>query len=562
MWSFCFCSIVKIKVVAVNSFLETLKQLGPTRLAIMGGILFSLLVFFVFISMRVTTPEYSLLYSDLSSVDSGAIAAKLDSSEIAYQISEDGSRVTVQDTDVGRARMLLAEAGLPNGGSIGYEIFDEKSGFGTTNDIVNLNKVRALEGELARTISALDPVRSARVHIVFPERQLFSRQSRVATASVAVGMRPGAQLSSDQIMAIQSLVSSAVPDLKPEKVSLIDQTGKLLARGNEENDNLASQKADEARVKYEQRLTRSIEDLLGRTVGYGNVRATVSAELNFDRISTNEELYDPESQVARSLQTIEENSTERDSDEKNVSVENNLPAAGNDFFFDEAPSLESSRLEETTNFEISKTIRNTIRETGEIKRLSVAVLVDGKYETNAEGQEVYVPRTDQELDQIAALVRSSIGYDANRGDTLEVVNMQFAEIEVADTPYDNTLFGFNKDKLLEVAEIITIAIMVLLVVLLVVQPMVGKLLTTEETKTPEDELETELLTGGIKPALEGPSGEYGGSEFSEEEGDEAMVDMKSIEGKVKASSVKKIEDIIENYPKETVSVIRNWMSEE
>ncbi len=545
----------------MNSFLETLKQLGPTRLAIMGGVLFALLTFFIFLSMRVTAPNFNLLYDDLSSSDSGAIAAKLEENQISYQVSEDNSRITVQDTEVGRARMLLAEAGLPNGGSMGYELFDEKSGFGTTNDIINLNKVRALEGELSRTISALDPVRSARVHIVFPERQLFSRESRVATASVALGLRPGQQLSNDQVMAIQSLIASAVPDLKPEKVSLIDQTGKLLARGDEDTEDLANVKAEEARIKYEQRLTRAIEDLVGRTVGYGNVRATVSADLNFDRISTNEELYDPESQIARSLQTIEENNTERNIDEKNVSVENNLPAVGNDLFFDQAPSLESNRLEETTNYEISKTTRSMIRETGEVKRLSVAVLVDGKYIENAEGVEEYQARTDQELDQIAALVRSAIGYDTERGDSLEVVNMQFAEIETADTPYDNTLFGFNKDKLIDAAEIITVAIMLILVILLVIQPMVGRLLATEEKKSPEDELETELLTGSMKPALTGPDG-FEPSALMDEEADEAMIDMKSIQGKVKASSVKKIEDIVESYPGETVSVIRNWMSEE
>ncbi len=546
----------------VNSFLETLKQLGPTRLAVMGGILFALLTFFIFLSMRVGAPNFNLLYDDLSSSDSGAIAAQLEENQISYQISDDNSRITVQDTDVGRARMLLAEAGLPNGGNLGYELFDEQSGFGTTNDIINLNKVRALEGELARTISALDPVRSARVHIVFPERQLFSRESRVATASVAVGLRPGQQLSNDQVLAIQSLVGSAVPDLQPDKVSLIDQTGKLLARGDGGQEDQVSVQAEGARIKYEQRLTRAIEDIVGRTVGYGNVRATVSADLNFDRISTNEELFDPESQIARSLQTIEENETERDFDERNVSVENNLPAAGNDIFFDQAPTLESNRVEETTNFEISRTTRSMVRETGEVKRISVAVLVDGKYVENAEGVEEYVPRTDQELDQIAALVRSTIGYDTDRGDSLEVVNMQFAEIETSDTPYDNTLFGFNKDKLIDAAEIITVAIMLILVILLVIQPMVGRLLATEDPKTPEDELETELLTaGGAKPALTGPDG-FEPSALMDEGTDDAMIDMKSIQGKVKASSVKKIEDIVENYPGETVSVIRDWMSEE
>lgn len=562
--SFCpFCIINYKKVKLVNSFLETLKQLGPVRLGIMGGIMLALMTFFIFVSMRVSTPDYSLLYNDLSRPDSNAIAAKLEESEVKYQVSEDGSRVTVPDTDVGRARMLLAEAGLPNGGSMGYEIFDEKSGFGTTNEVVNLNKVRALEGELARTISSLDPVRSARVHLVLPERELFSRESRTASASVAIGMRPGAALNNDQIMAIQSLVASAVPNLKPEKVSLIDQTGKLLARGDETSENRASVKADEMRLKYEQRLTRAVEDMVGRIVGYGNVRANVTADLNFDRVSTNEELFDPESQIARSSQTIEENNTERDASESNVSVENNLPAVGNDLFVDPAPSLESNRVEETTNFEISKTTRSMVRETGEVRRLSIAVLVDGTYETNAEGKQTYQPRSDAELDKIAALVRSAIGYDATRGDALEVVNMQFAAVEVSDTPFDNSLFGFDKNKLLDAAEIITVAIMIILVVLLVIQPMVGRLLATEGGKNDEDDLERELLAGGAKPALEGPAGEFEPSQLQEEEESESnMIDVQKVQGKVKASSVKKVEDIVENYPTETVSVIRSWMTED
>jgi flagellar M-ring protein FliF len=547
----------------VNSFIDTLKQLGPTRLGIMGGILLALLTFFIFISLRVSTPDYSLLYNDLSTADSSAIAAKLEEQQIEYQVSEDGSRVTVQDTEVGRARMLLAEAGLPNGGSMGYELFDNQSGFGTTNEIVNMNKVRALEGELARTISALDPVRSARVHLVLPERQLFSREARAASGSVAVGLRPGQQLNNDQILAIQSLVASAVPELKPEKVSLIDQTGKLLARGDEGSQNTASLKADEMRLKYEQRLSRAVEDIVGRTVGFGNVRANVTADLNFDRISTNEELYDPESQVARSLQSIEENNVERDANEQNVSVENNLPAVGNDLFFDEAPSLESSRIEETTNFEISKTTRSMIRETGEVRRLSVAVLVDGTYTTNAEGENVYEPRSEAEMDKIAALVRSAIGFDATRGDTIEVVNMQFADVEVSDTPYDNTLFGFDKNKLLDAAEILTVAILIILVILLVIQPMVGRLLATDGRKDDEeDEVETGLLTGGMTPALEGPDGEFEPQALEEEGDNEGLINMDSVEGKVKASSVKKVEDIVENYPDETVSVIRSWMTED
>ena len=278
----------------MNNFLETLKQLGPARLGIMGGVLLTLMVFFIFISMRVSKPDYNLLYADLSSVDSSAMVGKLEEAKIPYQVSSDSTKITVPDDEIGRARMLLAEAGLPNGGTLGYEIFDQKSGFGTTNDVTRLNKVRALEGELARTISSLNHVRSARVHLVLPQRELFSRENRPASASVALGLKSGAKINDGQVLAIQSLIASAVPELKPENVSLIDQNGNLLARGGEEKGSLLNQKAEEQRLAYEQRLVQSIEALLGRTLGYGNVRATVSADLDFDRITTNEEIFDPE----------------------------------------------------------------------------------------------------------------------------------------------------------------------------------------------------------------------------------------------------------------------------
>ena len=546
----------------VNSFLETLKNLGPSRLAMMGGILLALITFLIFISMRVSSPDYSLLYGDLSSGDITAIATQLDQAQVPYQISEDNTSILVAENNVGSARMLLAETGLPNGGSVGYELFDNQSGFGTTNDIVNLNKVRALEGELSRTITSLSPIKTARVHLVLPQRELFSRESRPASGSVAVGLKAGASLEQDQVQAIQSLVAAAVPQLKAQKVAIIDQSGKLLARGDDEELTQANLKAEEMRLNYEQRMTRAVEDMVGRIVGYGKVRANVTADINFDRVSTNEESYDPETQVIRSSQTIEENNVERDASEDNVSVENNLPAVGNDLFFDAAPSLESSRLEETTNYEISRTTRNMVRETGEVRRLSVAVLVDGQYSQNAEGEKTYEPRSEQELDQIAALVRSAIGFDAVRGDTLEVVNLQFAEIEVSDTPFDNTLFGFDKNRLLDAAEIITVAIMFILIVLLVIQPMVGKLLAVENKSAEGDEdLETELLTGSPRMALEGPSEEFEPTPLLEEE-DGEMMDLQSIEGKVKASAVKKVEDIVENYPDEAVSVIRSWMTQD
>lgn len=546
----------------MNSFMDTLRQLGPARLGIMGGVLVTLLIFFIFVSMRVSTPSLKLLYSDLSSTDSASVAAKLEESQIRYDVSADGTRIMVPESEVGRARMLLAEAGLPNGGSMGYELFDKQSGFGTTNFIQNINQVRALEGELARTIGSLSPIKAARVHLVLPQRELFSRENRPASASVFLQLNQGARLEREQIMSIQSLVASAVPNMKADSVSVIDSQGNLLARGGEQDTSLMAMKAEEMRRAYETRLTQSVEDIIGRTVGYGRVRATVTAELNFDRVTTSEEVFDPESQVARSVQTVEELNSEKESAPQDVSVQNNLPGISGDLLGEPGSSAEGSRVEETTNFEISKTVRNRVSEVGEVKRLSVAVLVDGTYATDAEGNKTYQPRSEQELEQIRQLVRSAIGYDEKRGDTVEIVNMQFADMDLGIEDTSNLLFGFERSDILRAAEIITVAIMVILVVLLVLQPMVGRLLATEGLNADEDEgdQQTLLSARAPTPALTGPGGEQFSPPETEEE--DSLIDMKQVEGKVKASSVRKVEDIVSTYPAETVSVIRSWMSQE
>jgi flagellar M-ring protein FliF len=545
----------------VNNFLETLKQLGPSRLAIMGAIMLGLLLFFVFVSLRATAPTMKMLYTDLSSSDAGAIAAALEERQIPYEISSDGARINVSDRDVGRARMLLAEKGLPNGGSLGYELFDTQSGFGTTNFVQNINQVRALEGELSRTISSLESIRSARVHLVLPKRELFSRESRQASASVFLGLRPGTQLSREQITAIQSLISSAVPELENKNVSLIDSNGNLLAQGGQEAEGLLSMKAEERRLAYEAQLIRKIEDQVSRIVGYGSVRATVTAEMNFDRISMNEEFFDPETQVVRSSQVVEENSTEREPRERDVTVENNLPGIGAGLLDGELPSLQSNRVEEITNFEISRTIRNTVREVGEIRRLNVAVLVDGRYVTDENGNRVYEPRSENEMNQISALIRTAAGLDDMRGDLLEVINLQFADIDTTlDALEDGLIFGFERSDLLKTAEILTIALMIVLVVLLILQPMVSRLMSVEKVDIDED-LETELLAARPEsPALTGPSDD--GTSLADSDAEDMMINIAGVDGKVKASSIKKVEEIVENYPAETVAVLRSWMTQE
>ncbi len=565
----------------MNSFLEILKQVGPARLGIMGGVVLALLAFFVFVSLRVSTPDYSLLYRDLSSTDAGQVAAALETAQIPYQISQDGGSVSAPKNEIGRARMLLAEKGLPNGGSMGYELFDKQSGFGTTNFVQNVNQVRALEGELSRTIVSLTQVRSARVHLVLPKRELFSRESMPASASVFLSLVSSSPLSREQVVSIQSLVSSAVPQLKTSDVSVVDSNGNLLARGGEEDESLLTQRGEEMRRNYERRVRSNIENLVGNVVGYNKVRANVTVDLKFDRVSTNQELYDPEGQVVRSTQTVEESDSERAPAAQGVSVENNLPNIGGDLLGDQ-PTQEGARFEETTNYEISKTIRNTVSEVGQVSKLSIAVLVDGSYVTNAENDvKTYVPRDQQQLDQIYSLIKSAVGFDVERGDSLEVINMQFAEIEVDALDETETILGFEKSDLLETAEVLTVAVMIILVVLLVLQPMIGRLIGTGDSRSEEGlAAENNLLAGGsMQPMLSGPQGgavggqvnpqmaigggvDFAGDEEAEGSSEADMISMERISGQVKASSVKKVEDIIDQYPNEAVSVIRNWMGQD
>ncbi len=545
----------------MSSFTDTMRSLGPARLAVLGGVFVGLIVFFVFVWSQVSKPALTLLYGNLSSMDSAAVSAKLEETKIPFEVSPDGGQIRVPKNDIGRARMLLAQAGLPNGGSMGYEIFDQKSGFGTTGFVQNINQVRALQGELARTIATIEPVEFAKVHLVLPQRELFSRETNTSSASVTLKLKPGARLSREQIYGIQNLVANAVPELKTDKVSIIDTEANLLAGGNNDGDaeSMAGAKADEMQRSYESRMNAAIEDMVGRIVGFNKVRAHVTAELNFDRISTNSETYDPEGQVVRSTQTVQDDSAETSKAAGDVSVANNVPGGTSGTGGDSSGS-KSARAEETTNYEISKTVQNIVRETGEVKKLSVAVLVDGAMVADKDGKKTYQPRSQEELDKISALVKSAIGFDAKRGDTVEVVNMPFTEVDMPDTGESSTLFGFDRSQLLQTAEMIMLAIMGILVILLVLKPIMTSLFQAQKAAIEEARSEMLLASSSAPtPALTGPTPMEAAAAQQEEE---SLIDMHAVEGKVKASTVRKVGDIVSTHPNETVSIIRNWMTQE
>lgn len=548
----------------MGTFLQMIRNLGPLRLAVMGGVLFALLVFFIFLTTRLATPQMSLLFGDLETEDTARIVSELESMGVPFEIRQNGRQVNVPADQALRLRLSLAEQGLPSGGSMGYEIFDRSDALGTTNFVQNVNLVRALEGELARTIRSIQSVKSARVHLVLPQRELFSRERREPSASVILGMRGSVRLSPEQVTAIQHLTAAAVPDLSPGRISIVDDKGSLLARGFEDKEGAGTfgADADERRRAYELRLARTIEELLEKTTGFGNVRAEVAAEMDFDRINTAEESFDPDGQVVRSTQTIEETVSSREAEgTPSVSVANNLPDAGSGGGDSASSSNAEQRTEETVNFEISKKVINHVRDTGVVKRLSVAVLVDGTYSDGPDGENVYEPREQSELESLATLARSAVGFDANRGDNVEVINMQFALPEAAEEEALELFFGFDKNDVLRMAEILVLSIVAVLVILLVVRPLLAR--AFEALPTMARAAEARLLAGeaGMAPALTGPGGVLppGEAPGREEEALEELIDIDRVEGRVRASTVKKVGEIVQKHPEEALSIVRSWM---
>ncbi len=544
----------------MNSFSDTLRSLGPARLGIMITVAASTIAFFIYLTSRLTTPDMALLYGDLDAQDSGQIVSRLEQMEVPYKVGRDGSQVYVPSDVIGRMRVAMAEDGLPTGGSIGYEIFDRSEGLGTTKFVQNVNHLRALEGELSRTIRSIARVKQARVHLVLPERQLFTRDRQEPTASIMITTQGVQRLEKRQVMAIQHMVAAAVPGLKPSMISIVDSQGTLLARGGAEDDSAATAStAEEMRIAYQTRLVRTIEELLERSVGMGNVRAQITAEMDFDRITENSEIYDPDGQVVRSTQTIEETSGSSDAQGLSpVTVAGNLPDASLPGAEGAASSSTAERIEETVNFEISKTIKTHVRESGVVRKLSVAVLINGTVTTTEEGETTYEPRSAEELEQLGSLVRSAVGYDEARGDTLEIVNMRFVDpTEGLGEEEGGSFFDFGGGQLMRVAEILVLGVVAILVLLLVVRPLIGRVV---EGGMEGGQLANEA---GGRPALAGPQmalSEMGPSqsEVVAEEIDQ-MIDIGKVEGRVRASSVKKIGEIVDKHPEEAVAIIRNWL---
>ena len=403
--------------------------LNNTQKIIAVGLVLAVAIGFVSLMTTGTTVHYKVLYSGLTQEDAADVVARLQEDRKQYKLSEDGGSILVPASQVHETRLFLAGEGLPRGGGVGFEIFD-KTSLGTTDYVQRLNYQRALQGELARTIRRFVQVQEARVHIATPRESVFVEDEKPPSASISVRLRGREKLSQHQIQAVVNLVASAVPGLTPENITMVDTSGRLLYRKQEDADGMLSASQLEYQLKIESSLSRKVESLLEEVVGVGRVMARVTAEMDFTRVNVTEESFDPEGQVVRSeQQMVEQEPRIGEQSEGIPGVKGALATFAEPGEGTGSGSM-FKRNNLTRNYEISKTVRQIQQPTGVIRRLSVAVMVDGTYEqlVDSEGlaSMAYKSRPPEEMQFFEKLVKNAIGYSEDRADQVEVVNMAFA----------------------------------------------------------------------------------------------------------------------------------------
>lgn len=396
----------------INHLSEIVRRMTVSQVVMLVAIVAGLVFGIVAVAGWLGKVTYQPLYANLEATEAAAVTRYLADNNIAYQITGGGNTIEVPESNLYETRLALAAQGLPHSGSVGYSIFDETN-LGMTDFLQKLNFRRALEGELARTISSLNEVLTARVHIVIPEDKLFTDQQREATASVVLKLKHTGGLSKNQISGITHLVASSVEGLQPGSITIVDYDGNMLSSASGD-DPLAALTTNQVEVtrSIERDLERKAQTMLDGVLGPGKSIVRVTADLNFQQYAKTSESYDPNQVAVRSEQKTEsaDKASKKGDENREDNQENNSEVV-------------------VTNYEVSKTVETVNNAVGTIDRLSVAVLLDGTYRT-VEGtggavEMVYEPRPQQEIDRLSSIVKNAIGYSSDRNDQLEIVNIAF-----------------------------------------------------------------------------------------------------------------------------------------
>lgn len=440
-------------------------------------------------------PHYQMLYSRLAGEAMSDVVASLDTKRIPYRLSADGMNISVPSDMVQEAKLFVAGEGVLMNGAAGFEIFDGQK-LGMTEFMQKLNYQRAIQGELARTISQLKEVESARVHIVMPKKTLFEESSRKATASVVVKLKRGRFLSSSQTNGIVQLVANAVEAMSPANISVIDSDGNVLTKGSKGDVSQTASNNLELQHTFENKLEQKVTSMLDKVLGSDKSIVRVSAVMDFEQSEKFEEIFDPDRVVIRSEQHSVETQANSEGQPGGVpGVASNLleTSAGSS-----TATFRGSNTNDTINYEITRSTIKSISPSGELRRLSVAVLIDGTYETDGDGNRKYIPRSDEDLAVYTRLIRNVVGLNAERGDHLEVASVPFdsdKDVVVLDLPQP---FLEKYQPYISLAKSVvgnlSVALIAILFLLLVLRPLVKWLVKP---------VETNLLTeGGGKTVTE------------------------------------------------------------
>lgn len=538
-----------------------LRQIG-FLIAIAGSVALG-----VYVTMWSQTPNYSLLYGSLSSQDIGQVLDSLSKSNIPYRVDEASGAIMVPSSQVHEARIKLAGEGLPKSANSGYGVLQEEQGLGTSQFIEKARYHHALETELARSISTIKAVRSARVHLAMPKQSVFVRNRKPVSASVLVDLYSGHRMAPEQIAAISNLVAASVPNLDVSNVNIVDQNGRLMTQGDSAREFALTASQFQYASRVEESFMKRIEDILVPIVGQDGVKAQVTADFDFTRTEQTRESYNPDLPAVRSEQ-LEEELLTADTALQGVpgALSNQPPAEGQapevadgEGAANVAEDTQSSMQRRTVrNYEVDKTISHTRKSVGQLQRLSVAVVIDHKKVVTADGTVSRVEHSPEEIDRFIGLVKEAIGYDAVRGDTVNVINAQFAVPE-APEPLPETPI-YMEPWVWDIAKQVLGGLFVLFLVFGILKPSIKKMLDKEITLH-QTALARPVGADGNMVALDGPNGMAEGAAGAagalEQEQNPQLAAPNEYDRSVDA-----VKQVITDNPKVAATVVKSWVGDE
>ncbi|MFQ5543303.1 MAG: flagellar basal-body MS-ring/collar protein FliF [Nitrospiria bacterium] len=564
----------------LTNLTENFSDLTPTKKLFLGFTFAGGFALIAVLWLWTQKPDFKVLYTNLSSEDAGAVVGKFKEMNVPYQFSENGSAILVPSERVHELRLQLASQGLPQGGGVGFEIFDQTA-FGTTEFSQKLNYRRALQGELARTIAQIEEVSKARVHLVIPERALFSEQQERSQAAVVVHLKPGRHLTNRQVKGITNMVASSVEGLTPSGVTVVDSEGKVRTKDSEESSFFQMNHSQlEYQKNIEKKMEQNIQTMLARVVGPQKAVVRVSSKLDLRQVELTEERYDPEAQVVRSEQRSQEDTSESSNTGKSggpggvPGVDSNLPAGEETKTGGGAANQNNSRMNNVViNYEISKSVSRIIEPFGTIKQLSVAALIDGSYETitndAGETSKKYLPRSEEEMKKLEAIVKKAMGYSTDRNDQVEVVNIPFksnADLDEAlpPKPMVNQIMQW-----MPLARQIIGPLLILLVLFAVIKPIIKTAMMTPPQQTPIPALAGAATSDGMGglPESEGRASVTGpeGQEAVTGPGGASTSDVPKLEEpKTDREGLPTQEDIVklaQETPQVATQLVKKWIEE-